>query len=69
MTLVGVFPGLLGAVAASRVLKSVLFGVSVTDPLTFAFTAGLLVLVALVACWIPARRASLVDPLAALRHE
>ncbi|HMV49148.1 MAG TPA: ABC transporter permease, partial [Blastocatellia bacterium] len=65
----GLALGLAGAWAATRVLRGILYGVSVTDPLTFAGIALLLLAVALVACWIPARRAARVDPLAALRAE
>jgi putative ABC transport system permease protein len=66
---IGVALGLAGAAAATRVMKSWLFGISATDPLTFAMVALLLLVVAGVACWIPARRATKVDPLVALRHE
>ncbi|MGH9838196.1 MAG: ADOP family duplicated permease, partial [Blastocatellia bacterium] len=71
MTLValGVALGVAGALALTRLLKSLLFGVTATDPLTFMVVALLLVVVALLACWIPARRATKVDPLIALRHE
>jgi ABC-type antimicrobial peptide transport system permease subunit len=66
---IGLALGLAGALAATRALKSELFGVSETDPLTFSGIALLLTSVALLACWIPARRATQVDPLDALRHE
>ena len=69
LTGIGVVVGLLGSWGVSRVLASLLYGVSATDPLTFVSTAGLLVIVALLATWIPARRAARVDPAEALRSE
>jgi putative ABC transport system permease protein len=69
LALAGALLGLGGALALTRLVKTLLFGVSATDPLTFAAVATLLMLVAMLACWIPARRATRVDPLVALRHE
>ena len=68
-TLVGVALGLIGALAFSRLMSGFLFGVSATDPETFIGSALLLILVALLPCWLPARRASRVDPMVALRAE
>jgi putative ABC transport system permease protein len=66
---VGVGCGLLGAIALTRVMSSMLFEVTPKDPLTFTVVALFLALVALIACYIPARRATKVDPLVALRYE
>ncbi|MDQ3135783.1 MAG: FtsX-like permease family protein, partial [Acidobacteriota bacterium] len=66
---IGLLIGFLGALATSRVLRSLLFEVSPTDPLTYAGVALLLAGVAAVACWIPAHRASRVDPMITLRAE
>ncbi|MGH9842989.1 MAG: ADOP family duplicated permease [Blastocatellia bacterium] len=69
LTLIGVVLGLLTALALTRWMESLLFGVRPTDALTFGGIALLLTLVALLACWIPARRATKVDPMIALRFE
>ena len=69
LTLIGVAIGLLGAYLVTRAITSVLYGVSATDPLTFVFISLLLVAVALLACFVPARRATKVNPLIALRYE
>jgi predicted permease len=69
MTLIGVAIGIGAALGLTRLMANQLFGVSAHDPLTFAGVAMLLILVAVAACYIPARRAMNVDPVVALRHE
>ena len=69
LTFLGVAFGLLAAIVLTRLMKSLLFGVNATDPLTFMLVALLLTAVALLACFLPARRAARVEPLKALRHE
>jgi ABC-type antimicrobial peptide transport system permease subunit len=69
LAVIGVGVGLAGAFAVTRVLRSWLFDISPTDPLTFVATALLLTAVALIACYLPARRAAKVDPMVALRYE
>ncbi|MGH9715235.1 MAG: ABC transporter permease [Candidatus Acidiferrales bacterium] len=69
LALIGVVLGVAGGLAVTRVMRSLLFGVKPWDPLMFAVTAVLLAVVALVACYVPARRASRVNPLVALRYD
>ena len=69
LVLLGGVAGLIAAFAASQVLQSLLFGISSYDPMTFAAVPALLALVTLIAVLIPARRATLVDPIAALRED
>jgi predicted permease len=67
--LVGIVLGIAGAVGLMRVMASLLYGVSATDPATFIAVAALLTTVAMMACYVPARRATRADPMVALRHE
>jgi ABC-type antimicrobial peptide transport system permease subunit len=69
LTLIGIGLGLMAALALTRWMESLLFDVRPTDVLTFAVIALLLTAVALLACWIPARRATKVDPLIAIKYE
>jgi predicted permease len=69
MALVGVAIGLVTSLGLTRLMSGMIFGVSAHDPLTFAGVCGLLVLVALAACYVPARRATRIDPVVALRSE
>jgi ABC-type antimicrobial peptide transport system permease subunit len=69
LTLIGIGIGLIGALGLTRLMRTLLFGVNTVDPLTFVAVASILMFVALLACWVPALRATKVDPLTALRYE
>jgi len=69
LTLIGVGLGAVGAAIAGRALGKLLYGITPTDPVTFAAVALLLTVIAAVACYLPARRATRVDPMVALRAE
>jgi putative ABC transport system permease protein len=69
LAVAGIILGMAGALALTRVLTSLLFGITPNDPITFGAVALLLVGLALLACYIPARRATKVDPMVALRYE
>jgi len=69
LALIGVALGLVASIALTRTMKTLLFGVRATDPLTFAGIAMLLTFSALLACFVPARRATTIDPLTTLRQE
>ena len=67
--IIGIGLGLAGAFASARVMASLLFGVSATDPATLAIVATTLTIVAMLACYLSARRAAKIDPMPALRNE
>lgn len=69
VALIGLTTGLLASLACTRLMSSLLYGVTATDPLTFIGVAALFLAVAMLACWIPSRRATRVDPIMALRYE
>jgi putative ABC transport system permease protein len=69
LALIGVVVGLGGALGLTRVMSSLLFEVRETDPITFLVVAAMLIVIAFIACLVPARRATKVDPLVALRYE
>ena len=69
VTMLGIVAGLIAALAGSQLIRTLLYGVSPRDPIVFSLTTVALLVVALLACWLPARRASRLSPLQALRTE
>lgn len=69
MAVIGLVVGTLGALALTRVMGALLFGVATTDPVTYVGVAAVLLVAAVVACWAPARRATRVDPTIAMRAD
>jgi ABC-type antimicrobial peptide transport system permease subunit len=69
LALVGVVVGIFGSLAITRLLATLLYGVSATDPVTFAIAPAVMLMVAGLACWIPAHKAARIDPMRALRQE
>jgi putative ABC transport system permease protein len=69
VTTIGLAGGIAGSLMLTKIIAQMLFGVKTTDPLTYAVVSLVLLVVALAACWVPARRALRIDPLVALRHE
>src|SRR5258708_19692445 len=68
MTLAGIVLGIVGALALTRLMRTMLYGIRPTDPLTFISVAAFLAAIAMLACYVPARRAMKVDPIETLRH-
>jgi ABC-type antimicrobial peptide transport system permease subunit len=69
MCLIGIVVGVIAASQLGHLLSGVLFGVEAGDPVTFVVTGGVLLLIAMIACWLPARRATRIDPALALRGD
>jgi ABC-type antimicrobial peptide transport system permease subunit len=69
LAIIGIAVGILGALALTHLLSTLLYGVTPTDPFTFVAAPAVLLVVAALACWIPARRAARIDPMLALRHD
>jgi putative ABC transport system permease protein len=69
LTVVGLVVGVLGSLALTRLMASLLYGVGARDPATMVLVGALLAIVGVIACYVPARRATMIDPLMALRYE